>query len=83
MTCEAASLLIANMDDLEETIKSDVLQHIENCPCCGNYHDQIIFINKNCKELNKLDIKSIDPNSLDSAKRDIIDKFCKKNQTNK
>ena len=83
MTCKDASLLIANIDDLETSVKEEVLAHVSDCPCCGNYLDQIVFLNKKCKEINKLDIQQLDTESLSQAKLDIINKFCSKDKSGK
>ena len=78
MSCEEASVLIANIEDLEASVKVEVLDHVKDCPCCGNYHDQIVFLNKKCQEINNLKIKEIDPETLNLSKMDIINKFSKK-----
>jgi hypothetical protein len=76
MSCEDASLLIANIDDIDEETQKEVIAHISDCPCCGNYHDQIIFINKKCREINNFSIKAMESESLESTKLDIIKKYC-------
>lgn len=78
MTCEDASTLIANIKDISNDRKQEVLSHIKDCPCCGNYYNQILFLDKKCKEIRKFSLKESEESSsksLKESKLEIIKRY--------
>ena len=77
LSCEDAALYVCNQDQLSGLFKYKVKMHIFLCVCCSNLNNQLRFIDKNCKELNKIKLTDEQLDKLQKSKASTIKKYLK------
>ena len=74
-SCQEVAHLLANYDCNSSMRKIHLKMHTMMCQSCADYEQQIKIINKQCRELHKVDLTQEQRKQIQKSKENILKKY--------